>query len=479
MKKIITLCFLLLGVLPVTSQQIFTLDSCRNMAIGNNKQLKIASEKIKVAEYNRKSAFSSFLPNVDLTGAYLYNSRNLSLLDADKFLPVGSFDAGTGGYKFDVVTGSDGKPVIGPSGTPIPTQVAMIPKEAFEFDIRNTFVGAVSLTQPIYMGGKIRAYNEITKFAEKLAYSQLTTAQRDLIFKTDEVYWQVVSLVYKKKLAESYVELLEKLNGNVQSMIAQGVATQSDGLTVAVKLNEGQMTLTKVENGLSLSKMLLAQICGLPIDIPYQLFDERTVPAPIVRTSVKIPMEVVFANRSEILSLEYAAKIYRQKQTVAFSGMLPQVALTGSYLFSNPNVFNGFKNKFDGMFNVGIMVKVPLFHWGDNINKLNAAKAESKIMEFELAEAKENIELQVHQAEFKIREAGKKLATATKNMEKAEENLKNAQVGFKEGVLTTDNVLEAQTAWLQAQSEVIDARIDVRLCEVYLSKALGRLSIQK
>lgn len=479
MKKSIILCFLLATGIPATSQQVFTLDSCRNMAIRNNKQLKIAAEKIKVAEYNKKSAFSNYLPSIDVTGAYLYNSRNISLLEADKFLPVGTFNAETGGYAFDVLKGVDGKPVIGPSGTPIPLQVAMIPKEAFEFDVRNTFAGVVSLTQPVFMGGKIRAYNRITEFAEKLAQSQLTTAQRDLVFRTDEIYWQVVSLVYKKKLAESYVELLERLNSNVQSMIAEGVATQSDGLTVAVKLNEGQMALTKVENGLSLSKMLLAQLCGLPVDLQYQLQDESAVPASIVRTSVVVPMDEVFANRSEILSLEYATKIYRQKQNIALSSMLPQVALTGSYAISNPNVFNGFRNKFDGLFNVGVMVKVPIFHWGDHIYKLKAAKAESNIVHFELAEAKENIELQVNQAEFNIQEAGKKLAMATKNMDKAEENLKNAQVGFTEGVLTTDNVLEAQTAWLQAQSDLIDARIDVRLCEVYLSKALGRLSIQK
>ena len=60
-------------------------------------------------------------------------------------------------------------------------------------------------------------------------------------------------------------------------------------------------------------------------------------------------------------------------------------------------------------------------------------------------------------------------------LRKAEENLRYATLGFKEGVIATSNVLEAQTAWLSAQSEKIDAQIDVKLTEIYLKKSLGTL----
>lgn len=88
---------------------------------------------------------------------------------------------------------------------------------------------------------------------------------------------------------------------------------------------------------------------------------------------------------------------------------------------------------------------------------------------------KEKIELQVNQAAFKVNEATKKLVMAEKNQEKADENLRYARLGFQEGVIATSNVLEAQTAWLSAQSEKIDAQIDVKLTEIYLQKSLGTL----
>ena len=106
---------------------------------------------------------------------------------------------------------------------------------------------------------------------------------------------------------------------------------------------------------------------------------------------------------------------------------------------------------------------------------LKAARRESNAIRYQLDEAREKIELQVSQCQFKVNEASRKLTMTLKNMEKAEENLRYANLGFKEGVIPTSNVIEAQTAWLSAQSEKIDAQIDVKLTEVYLMKALGTL----
>lgn len=138
-------------------------------------------------------------------------------------------------------------------------------------------------------------------------------------------------------------------------------------------------------------------------------------------------------------------------------------------------MYNGFENKFRGMWNVGVMVQVPIWHWGEGTYKIKAAKAEARIKQYELDDAKEKIELQVSQSAFKVNEAAKKLTMAKKNLEKANENLRYATLGFDEGVIPPSNVLEAHTAWLSAQSEKIDAQIDVKLTEIYLQKSLGTL----
>jgi outer membrane protein TolC len=327
------------------------------------------------------------------------------------------------------------------------------------------------------MGGKIIAYNQITKYAKELAQSMNDLKLQDVIYKTDEAYWQVVSLVNKKKLADSYVSLLRKMDTDVQALIEEGVATQVDGMSVRVKLNQAEMAQTKVDNGLALSRMALAQLCGLPLEESLALADENIESLPeSASSSGSFSVEEAFINRQELKSLDYAVRIYKKKEKIALAEHLPSVALTANYLVTNPNSFNGFKNDFGGMFNVGVAVQVPISGWWEGTYKRNAARAETHIKQLELDDAKEKIELQVNQSVYKVNEAGKKLTASSRNKEKAEENLRHATIGFEEGVIPALNLMEAQTAWVEAQSDLIDAQIEVKLTDVYLSKALGRLS---
>lgn len=343
-------------------------------------------------------------------------------------------------------------------------------------DVQNIWVGNVSLVQPVFMGGKIVNYNQITKFAKQLAESMNNLQLQDLIYKTDETYWQVISLVNKKKLADAYVDLLRKMDSDVTAMIYEGVATEADGLSVKVKLNEAEMAQTKVENGLALTRMLLAQICGLSLEEDLSLADEKLDNFPVETTQASADLNEAFMNRNELRSLDLATKIYKRKERIALAEMLPNLALAANYFVTNPNVFNGFKNDFAGMFNVGVMVKVPLSGWWEGTYRRNSAKAETRIKTLEWQDAREKIELQVNQSVYKVNEAGKKLIASSRNMENAEENLRRANFGFEEGVIPALNLMEAQTAWVSARSSLIDAQIEVKLTEVYLSKALGKLS---
>ncbi len=470
--------WLAVAAVPATAAaETFSLDSCRRMALDNNKAMRIARERMKASEYGKKEAFSAYLPGFDFMGTYMYNQKEISLLSGDQMLPTMSFDPSTGNYGYNLVTKPDGTPVTTPDGQPVPSQVALIPKSALTYDIHNVFAGAVTLTQPIFFGGKIIAMNKIADYARELSGKMYDNAAKEVVYTVDAAYWQVVSLGEKKKLADGYIALLDTLQRNVKAMIAEGVATKADLLNVDVKLNEANVDLTKVENGLSLSRMALAQICGLPLDSDMRLVDE-TSGHKYVDTIVadEYSIEDVYENRSDLQSLQLAVKLYEQKQNVARAEMMPNIALVGAYTFSNPNVFNGFDKSFKGMFSVGATVSIPLWHWGGRYNKFRAAKSETVIKQLELDEAKEKVELQVSQAVFKTKESLKTLQTTENNLAKADENLRQAQLGYREGMNSIDNVMEAQTAWLKANSEYIDAGIDVRMCNVYLSKVLGTLT---
>lgn len=491
MKKVFCIIYLALITLPAGAQRVLSLDSCRALAIANNKDLLISQEKIRAAHYQKKAAFTNFLPQISATGGYMRNQKELSLLSDTQKGALTSVGTQVSGV---MQSGIQGLLTQHPELTQNPQFMALLQAlgstdiatplnsigsaivDAFRTDTRNMYAGALTLTQPLYMGGKIRAYNKITRYAEELAQQQHNSGVQDVILSTDQAYWQVVSLANKKKLAESYLQLLQKLDGDMEKMISEGVATKADGLSVKVKVNEAEMTMTKVDDGLSLARMLLCQLCGLDLSSPITLADEQEENLPLSSIAANgIDLEQVYSLRPEVRSLELAAEIYKQKVNVERSAYMPSIALMGNYIATNPSVFNSFEKKFKGMWNVGVVVSMPIWHWGEGIYKVKAAKAEARIARYQLEEAKEKIELQVSQSAFKVREATKKLAMAEKNLEKANENLRYANLGFEEGVIPASNVLEAHTAWLSAQSEKIDAQIDVKLTEIYLKKATGVL----
>lgn len=455
----------------------YSIETCRKLALENNKQLMVRREQQRKADYQKKQAFAAYLPGIDFTGGYLYNQKEISIFDSDQLLPVKSFDLQSQSYQFDIVKNPlTGQPVVSPDGTPVPQQVALIPKEAMEFDIHNVFFGAITLTQPIFMGGKIVAMNKIAGLAADINENLYHNEAQNVVYAVDGAYWTVVALKAKYDLAKSYVNLLDTLRYDVDKMVEQGVATRSDLLNVEVKLNQANVDLTKVENGLSLSRMALAQVCGLPVNSEMDVVDEVDLK---VNTDADIAtsydMENVYAARHDLDALALAGKVAEQEANVQRAAMLPNLALIGGYSFSNPNMFDGFKKRFDGQFSVGVMLRIPLWHWGGNFYGYKAAKSNAVVAKLNLENAKEMVDLQVSQAAFKAQESIKTFNMTVANLSSAEENLRTATLGFHEGVMTTTDVMTAQTAWLKAHSEQIDAAIDVQLCGVYLSKVLGRL----
>ena len=499
--KYITLILLMGALIPAGAQTtVLSLDSCRAMALRNNKQINASKLKKDVAYNLKKSARTKYLPKVDAMGGYEWFSREISLLnDGQKstFSNLGtSIVGGISDNANNMMTELVGKGLLTPEqaqkiggllqekGGTIQQQGNAIGQsivDAFRTDTRNMWAGSIMLRQPIYMGGAITAANKIADIGEQIADNDLDMQTQKTLYSIDQAYWMVVSLKQKQKLATSYRDLVKKLNEDVHKMIKQGVATRADGLKVDVKVNEADMQITQVEDGLVLSKMLLCQLCGIPMNQEITLADEEKESLALAGSAIDTEQQRVAAadsavnTRPELRMLQNAIDISKQATNLVRAVYMPHVALTGGYTISNPNVFNGFQKKFTGVWNVGVIVQVPVWNWFDGAYKVRASKAATNIAEMNLNDTREKIHLQITQSQFKVKEAQKKLNMAMKNIASAEENLRCANLGFKEGVMEVTDVMAAQTAWQQAQSQKIDAEIDVKLTQVGLNKALGIL----
>ena len=334
-------------------------------------------------------------------------------------------------------------------------QIGQHIRDAFDTDTRNLFTADILITQPIFMGGAITAANRMAKISEQLADNSIENNRQSTIYETDKAYWLVVSLKQKQRLADSYLDLVKKLHSDVEKMVNDGIATKADGLTLA--------------------KMLLCQICGIDINGDITLADEDNEDIAATTAVSNINKEEAFENRTELKMLQNTIDISKENTKLVRAAYLPKVAAMGGYMMSNPCLYNGFERKFSGMFHVGVVVQVPVWSWFEGRYKMNATKAATNIAQMELNDAQEKIELQINQTSFQTREARKRLSMAEKNIESAKENLRCANIGFKEGIMSTTDVMTAQTAWLEAQSRKIDAEIDVALSNTNMKKVMGTL----
>ncbi|MBR7066610.1 MAG: TolC family protein [Prevotella sp.] len=491
--RLLACSLLVLLPLTISAQRVLTLDSCRRLAITNNKQLSVARSQKEMASYNVKSAKTKYLPHVDAMAGYELMSKEVSILnnsqkDALNHLGTNAV-TGVGARVTDIITTmvQDGTitpqmaqrlgqqmGVLSSSLATMGDDLGSTIRQAFRTNTRNMFAGAVMLTQPLYMGGSIKALNRVAELKANMADDNYDMLQQKVLYEIDATYWLVVSLRQKQKLAESFLDLVTKLHDDVYKMINEGVAVRADGLNVDVRVNEAEMAKMRVDDNLALVKMLLCQLCGLPMDTEFTLSDEGK---ELISATGQMPTEGTSTiDRPELRLLQTTIDISEQAQrVVTATHFRPQVALTGGYLISNPNTFNGFERKFSGVWNVGVMVRMPLWDWHDGRYKLAATRAATTIAKLERSDLEEKINLQVEQERFKVREAYRRLELSAKHVSSAEENLRCASLGFREGVMNLSDVMAAQTAWESAHTQKIDAEIEVQLSLIGLRKALGQL----
>nr|WP_311451057.1 TolC family protein [uncultured Porphyromonas sp.] len=430
------------------AQRVLTLDSCRSLAKEHSRILQQKDEEIKAAHAKKQQVMTNFFPQVAARGVYLHMQKELHLIDWDK--PLGHLNF-------------------------------LIPERLRHLgtvDLRNLWVGNVTAIQPLFLGGKIISGYKMASLAERLQGELRQTAETEVETKLDETYWQVVSLRSKERLLDQLVRLLEQTVKDVDASIDAGVATKADGLSVRTKLSEAEVKRSQVVNGLELSRMLLADLCGLSEDESFTLAEEghlqelllSTQTAPIARDE---DTEAAIERRSEIRSLRLVDSIYSKRVNMESASLFPKLYGVASYSTTNPNSFQGQKKEFGGQYYLGLMLEVPISDLFSGTFKRRQAKAEHRVKQLELAEARSKINLQIKQALRTADDARRAYTTALSAVKMAEENMRYAKAGYDEGVIPLLNYTMAQTAWMSAQDSLIDAQIRVLLTESKLKKILA------
>lgn len=451
----------------------YSLQQCRDLALSSGASAKSQEESRLAAKYNRQAALAAMFPRISANAAYMWNSKNAHLLANTTDFSMGTATVNPDGTAtWEWKSGAQGT-ISDAAGQFIADGYKAV-YDRLTLNLTHILVAHVGITQPIYVGGRLIQAYKIAQAAENIATIQSEAKHDEIIYGVDEAYWRVVSVAKKKELAEQYYHLLCKLESDVKEALDEGLVTQSDLLKVTTKRGEAEVKKLQAENGLTLSNMALAQVCGLPLSTAFKLdvsgLSETSLPTDSVNA------ETAVSGRSELQLLQQAEQIAKSNAKIMAAGLQPNIVASAGYTYTNPNAENGVSHKWDGkgFFSAGVVVNVPIAH-ADDILRYKAAKHAARAVELKTEETRELLTLQTTQANQKLAEAQQKIALARLTQNNAAEVLRMAQESFDAGMITASELMQAQTAWLAAASDLVDAETEAKTTETQLRKYLGKL----
>lgn len=432
-----TLIILLIAIpsLMSTGQaQDISLDSCKQLALQNNRRIKDAELQLRASRQQKQEVFTNFFPTISVTAFALRSADYLMKLETPQMnLPVW-----------------DGKD---PSQLVNPTQFAYFPALSIGLlDYMNT--AAVTVAMPVYAGGRIRRGYKLARLGEDVNVYRKAMTRDEVMSRTDDLFWTLQSLSEKEKTIISYKLLLDSLYRDVNNYSNAGLAQKNDVLKVQLKQNELKTNLLKLKNGVNLTKRALCQHIGLVYD---SLLVFTAPPDTQYAALVFQDPDQLVKNRSEYLLLNKAVEVKQVQKKLAAGEYLPQLSVVGAGF--TYDIMNKTTNNALGMINLSI----PITDWWEGSHKIRRQQIEIEQAESSLQENTELLVLQMRQAANEVEETRFQVVVSQLSVEQSIENLRISLDNYKAGVIGISDLLEAQAVAQQARDNLTDAHCQFRI----------------
>lgn len=425
-----TILWIALGLavnLPAFAQLQLSQAECRKMALKNNEEMKIAENSYRQAKLDKEIAFAAYLPELEgsLTGIY---RKDMDLMGA-------------------------------------------------ELQMRGTYLAGLTLTQPIFTGGKIVASNKLAKIGVDCAEESLRKTEMDIIAEADNAYWTYIAVGEKVKLLEAYQKQLDELHHQIAKSVEVQMATQADLLRVDSKRSQILYQLKKAKNGVELCRMSLCSTLGVDI--------HTTIQATETKIEITSPqqLESSILMRPEYRLLLNQVEAQKQQIKVARADILPTFGISAQYSYYGNLKLAGqaedgtpFKQEYkDGSPMLMASISVPLFRWGKGLKGIKKAKLNYQNAQLDLQRNERLLNIELQQAIQNIADGYNLVETANIGMSQAAENLRNMQNSYDVSMCTLTDLLDAQAQWQEAYSNQIEAKTQYKIYESEYMRVSGQL----
>jgi outer membrane protein TolC len=431
-----------------------TLEECRRQAVEFNKELKKAALQNKEALANQKVARTAYLPSL---------SSEVSLMHLPTTTNI-SFP----GYFLSTAESAEAAEAGDFSGT------SDVWSPGFGFALNNPtlITSGLSLTQPVYAGGKIRYSNKQADAGVDISALALNLKYSEVIENTDQAFWNVAIVESNIQIAEEYIKMLTELEDKMRAMEDVGITPASERLRVRVQKNQAKLNLLKANNGLRIAKMYLNQILGQDLSTDIQISYETGT--PVEPSNLQKGTAMAVSQRNELKILNKQKEISELDAKITRADYLPTVGVSAQY---TNYWLKDLNEDVDFQPMLAAQVSIPIFNWGQGRKKQRAARLRIEQAQTDLEHTTDLINLEVMQIQVQVEEAYESIVIARENIEEATESLSETKASFEVDLNTTTDLLNAQAQWQEAQSQLIQAIARFKVLETRWQKVSGNLYI--
>lgn len=430
------------------SQNLLTLEQCREAALKNNTESKNAALMVQIAGHQQKEAFTNYFPKISALGSGFSSDKPIMSMEMDlSAMMQPMMDVFTPAIIWGM---QQGAPIdlnaLAALGNAEPQKIEML---------KNGIIAGVQATQPIFAGGQILNGNRLAKTGLEVSKLQKQISDNEVLLETEHYFWQLVSLKEKMKTVENSENMLARILSDVKIAVEAGLTTRNDFLRVELEQNKLESGKLKLENGLQMLKMALGQKIGIAadsFDIQQPEFDTFT---DLVKTSVE-ENSTGLQNRPEYKLLDKSVEVSRLQHAMEAGKNLPTIAVGAGYNYMNFDMHkdDGMKTDFAMVF---ATISIPVSDWWGGSHAIRRKKLEMVQAENTKKENTELLLQQIQSVQYGLNEAYQQVLLAKRSILSAEENLKVNQDNYNAGVLTLSDLLEAQNLLQQSHDQYIEA----------------------
>jgi len=445
-KPALITIILLLGINNfIFAQGKYSLEQCKTLALENNNIIKNGNLEIEASKQVKDAAFTNYFPKVSATGmAFRFNEPLFKYSIPGGNLPV-----------------YDGNP----ANLATATQFAYFPGISLAL-LNKANVAAITAVQPVYAGGRIVTGNKLAQLGVDVKKSMLVLSKNEVLLKTEEQYWLVVSLNEKMKTLHMVELLLDTVYRQVNDAYSAGLINRNDVMKVTIKQSELQINKIKLENGIKLATMAFSQYVGVPYDSTTVLSDTLAIgQTPYV---VYMDANQALSNREEYKLLQQSVKAEELQTKLKHGEFMPEAGVGVGALYYDI-LDKGTSNTM-----VFVSVKIPISDWWGASHTLKERKFKEDIARNNCRNNSELLLLQIQKTWNDLNEAYKQIEVVNQTIKQAEENLRINNDNYKAGIVNVSDMLEAQATLQQAKDQLSDALAGYKVKLVSYLQATGR-----